>query len=459
MARMPFPMGRQEGEAKSRSVSIEGLINGYFETIPEGKEPAPVYGSPGLTLFKALGAVRPRGYIVMQDVLYVLAGTVLYQVASNGDLTSRGTGVTGTEVVTMATDGVNIVIVTPTSGEIYVYGSVGPAFGPVTDPDAPAASAVAWVDGYFVFSEAGSDRFFISALNDPTSYDALDFASAEWRPDNLVAPIVQRRTLYLFGQSTLEGQFNTGDEFPFQRVTNIAVDVGLIGANAATTTNETIFWIAEDKTVRRLDSDTPTVISTYTIGREIASWADQSLTIASSYVFENHLFIHFWNPNGCVVWDQSTQRWHVRKSYGQETWRGAWVFECYGQLLVLDKAASGNIWTLDPDSYSEGAEPLEFVMTTPFLYNRGERFTTDCIEVMCEPGVGPGDGLSGLIAMETTRDGFTWSAQRVRNMGFQGDRMDRVRFWRCGQSRGIAARFRITDAVKRVIYGTWAEVS
>ncbi len=40
-----------------------------------------------------------------------------------------------------------------------------------------------FIDGYFVIAQAGnSDRFWISALYDGTTWGALDFATAEGSP-------------------------------------------------------------------------------------------------------------------------------------------------------------------------------------------------------------------------------------------------------------------------------------
>lgn len=449
--RIPLVLGQSSDKAKASQESVERLLNAYLERVPKGKEPEPIYGTPGLTVWCSGLAGAVRGALEMTGAVYAVAGTSLCSIASNGTETLLGS-VPGTDVVQMAGDGINVVLVS--AGEIYVWN--GATLGPVTDPDAPAASSVVWLDSFFVFGELGTQQWFISALADPTNYDALDFASAEWKPDNLVTPVVLRDTLYLAGTKTFEAQQNTGAAaFPFSAYQDLKIDVGLAGRDAVTTTNDSMFWQANDDTIRRLDGLTATVVSTPAIGRLIAAWADKTATVASSHVWDHHLFVVFRNPDGCVVFDQTTERWHERGSYQSATWQVRHMIDAY-DLKLFASATTGTIYKLDETVFDEDGSILEFEIVTPFAYVQNRRLTVTEVELVCETGVGT-TTLDPVVTAERTRDGVTWSDRKPRHLGKQGERGTRVSFGVQGSERAMAWRFRITDPVKRAVFGAYAE--
>lgn len=442
--RVPLQIGAQSAEAASPAVSIERLLNGYLESAPQGRTPTPVYGSPGLTVFtdREISALLER-----KEELYAVSQGSLVQIDSAGAVTTLGP-VSG-EVVDMAGDGTNVVAVG--GGEIHVWN--GTAFGAVTDEDAPSASSVEWMNGFFIFTETGAEQFFISPMNDPDGdYDALDFDSSDLQPDILVRMRRVGRTLLAFGRQSVEFWYYSGDSvFPFERMQDEPLDVGLAGVKAEAATNETVFWLGNDGTVRRLDGRTATRISGYAQEREIAGWADRALTVASAHVWDGHLFITFRNPDGCIVWDQSTGLWHERGSYGSDTWRVSHYAYCFGKHLF------GGDKLYELGGYDEAGEVLPFEMITPWVDNQGQRFSVNMVEVRMEAGAGSLT-LNPKITLERTEDGEVWSTPSQRSFGKEGERFSRAQFTRQGMSRGCAFRLRITDAVKRVVYAAYAEI-
>lgn len=450
--RLPLPLGRKSGQAKAPMESVERLVNGYLENAPQGKEPTPAYGSPGLIAWATGLDGAIRGMLEMTDRLFVVAGTKLYRIATDGAANTLGE-IPGSDLVSMASDGTNVVTVS--GGEIYVYDGLN--LNVVTDPDAPSASGVAWVDGYFVFSETNTDTFFTCELDDPESYDALDFAAAEWKPDILVTPIILRRTLFLAGKQTIEAQQNVGGaDFPFQRYQDVMVDVGFAGREAGVVTNDTMYFLASDRTFRRLDGVTAVRISNHDIERTIKGWANPELTVASAHVFEGHLNIVFRNPEGCLIFDQSTELWHERKSFGSDTWRVRHHARCYDHDL-FGSATEGVIYRLSADAYDEDGEPLVFQMTTPWAYARGLGFSVDDVEVVAQVGVGSLT-LDPKIVLETTRDGVVFENRLERRFGKAGERTRRITFGPQGSADAMALRLTIADPVQRAVLGVYCDI-
>ncbi|HEY9219544.1 MAG TPA: hypothetical protein VIO94_15965 [Phenylobacterium sp.] len=444
--------GKQTARAKVAAESVERLINGYLEARPDGKQPTPIYGSPGLFLWVGDLAGPPRGSAMMADEYYCVAGTRLLKVARDSEVTDLGE-IPGEDEVCIATDGANLVVVA--EDEIYVWD--GTTLNTVTDPDAPAASSVAYTDGFFVFTETDTQQFFISGLQAPLDYDALDFASAEWKPDILLRAFVLRRTLYLFGTDSTEAQQNVGGaDFPFAPYQDLLISAGLIGRLAVTESNDTMYWMAPDRTVRRLDGITATRISNHDIERLIQGWLNPEMTVASSMVHEGHLWVVFRNPEGCIVYDQSTELWHERQSHDSPTWKAKHFTEAYGMKLCTS-ATEGKIFRLEGDVYDEDGDILPFEMVTPYAYDAGKRFSVDEVEVITQPGVGS-HVLDPAITLQRTVDGEVFSGPKVRRYGKVGERQRRVLFGPQGQDRQMAFKLRITDPVRRAILGVFAEV-
>lgn len=440
--RIPLQLGTQSGESYSAAVSAERLVNGYLEAAPSGKAPTPIYGAPGYTLFAEVGEVR--GQVQAADRLFVVNADSLVEVFADGTFEALADIPEG--VVDMASDGTNVVMVV--GGVIYVWDGFD-----LILPDAEPASSVEYINGFYVFTEEDKEQFFISPQANPGGeFDALDFDSADTSPDKLVRTLKVGRDLLLFGRRSVEFWFYSGDAvFPITRYQDTPLEVGLIGVQAATGTNETVFWLASDKTVRRLDGRTGTRISTFAVEKEIESWADASLTVVTDHVWQGHLFVVFRNPDGCVVYDQASNRWHERKSYGSETWNVSTYSYCFGKHLF------GGAQLYELGGFDEDGAVLPFEMITPWIDNQGERFSINEVEVRIEAGVGSLT-LNPRISLSRTEDGETFSDPLVRVFGKAGERFRLVKWSSQGMSRGCAFKLSITDPVKRALYSAYVEV-
>lgn len=445
MARVPLQIGRQAGLAASAAVSSESLINGYLEQTPQGRDPTPVYGTPGLIAVAETGAIRAM--IETAEKLFVVT-TKLLRVYPDWSFSDLGDLPAGTADI--ASDGTNVVVTI--NGAIWVYN--GTTLTEVTDPDAPLASSVEFLNGFYVFTEEDSEQFFISPQGNPGGdFDALDFDSADTSPDKLVRTRRVGRDLILAGRQSIEFWYYSGDStFPINRYADTPLDVGLAGVRAEARSNEAWFWLASDKTIRRLDGRTGTRISTFAMETEIASWGDVSLTVATAHVWQGHLFVVFRNPDGCVVWDQATQLPHERQSYGLPTWRVSHYAYAFGKHLF------GGTKLYELGGYDEDGSPLPFEMVTPWLDNGGERFSVNSVELRMEAGTGSLT-LDPKVSLSRTEDGVDFTTPLVRSFGKQGERFRLVKFSRQGSSRGCAFKVQITDPVKRVIYAAFAEVT
>jgi hypothetical protein len=111
----------------------------------------------------------------------------------------------------------------------------------------------------------------ISGLNDVT-YDPLDVATAEGRPDNLVMVLSVNRLLWLFGEQTTEVWWNSGNaDFPFERNESAFIETGTVAAGTCVRVGGSVAWVGSDErgrgTVWHAQGFQPVRISTHAVER------------------------------------------------------------------------------------------------------------------------------------------------------------------------------------------------
>lgn len=454
---MRLQLAVQDGVGRSPALIAERLVNLYAEKSPDGaKSPVNLVGSPGSTLFSAIATALPvRGMRVMSGVLYAVVGARLYSVDSSGTSTLLGTLDTTTNPVIMSDNGTQLCIVTNPNAFIY---SVGGGLVQITDVDFPGATSVDFLDGYFIFSTPNSGQFFISALYDGTAYDALDFATAESNPDNLVRCFVDHRELWLFGTQSTEIWYDSGDaNFPFSRVEGAIAERGLGAVYSVAKLDNSIFWLDNTGIVRRADHGyVPVRVSTHAIEYQVSRGTLSSCT-AFTYAAEGHEFYVLTVPNvGTFVYDAATALWHERKSYGVNQWNAGTYAYAYNKHLIGD-TVTGNIYQLSLDTFSENGNPLIAEMVFPPIQMDGDWFRIHQMQLDMERGTG--GATDSMVTMETSKDGVTWSNENWKSFGALGERIPRVLWYRIGRYNTCHIRFRISDPVKRAIYSAYARMT
>jgi len=338
---MKIPFATQSYQARSLPLSAQRVVNLFAEAAPQdARSPVVLYGTPGLTLFGTIGTGPIRGLHVMGTTLYAVSGDQLFSVSSSGTGTLLGNlaGRARTSgPVDMADNGRQLVVVNDGRGTVYD----GTILEAITDPDFPRASSVSYVDGYFLFTRRDSGQWFISNLLEATAYDALDFATAETYPDNLVRVFTDHREVWLFGVKSIEVWSNTGGaDFPFQRISGAVLERGCAAAGSVAKMDNSVFWLGDDGIVYRAAGYQPQRVSTHAIEHAIEGYATLADALAFTYSQEGHSFYVLTFPDAATwVYDASTQLWHERESRDSEgrglaRWRVNAYADAYNQQEV-----------------------------------------------------------------------------------------------------------------------------
>ena len=465
---MQIPFATQSYKSRSLPVSSQRCVNMFAEAQQSGsKSQMPIFGVPGILPFAVCGTGPVRGVWKMAGVLYVVSGARLYSVTSTGAATDIGGSILGVGKVAMSDNGTQLCIVNGTQGYIY---SVSGGFQLITDPAFNPAKTVIFFDNYFVFDWNGTNQFFISNTLDGLNYDPLAFASAEVSPDYVLATVNQQENLLIFGQTTIETWYDSGDvNFPFNRYDGATIERGCVAPLSPLKEDNSVFFLGDDLIFYRLNGVVPVRISTHAIENAWSKYPIQSDATTWSYTWQGHKFIVLTFPSGNATWiyDIATNLWHERISFNEagesmQRWRVSCGINCYDKILVGD-AYNGNIGYLKEGIHTEYGNLLQAYMTAPVIHSDRKRVFMHKFELDVQAGVGltDGQGSDPQFMLDWSDDGgHTWSALQLWNSaGRIGNYLKRLRWLRLGQFRQRVMRLTISDPVTRTIIDASVDLS
>ena len=464
--------------SKGRSVDLnsEEKINYYPITAsPTAKYPAALVGTPGTGVYSNVtitGCVRNQ--MVVGDFLYSIVGTKLYRIDMQGSAVEMtGSLYFNSGFVYMEHDGRNLMLLEPGQAG-YTLDTQNPAnlLSPITDPDFPTASSLTWLDGYFIISKQDSGEIYTSALYDPTSWNLLDYKTAEGDPDDLVRVFKSDLNLWAFGRNTTEVFYNAGGQgMPFVRYGNLLIRGGC-GAPASCASGEnSLFWLTSDRIVKRATGFDPQIISTPDIDYAISEYTTVNDAQGFYYNQDGHGFYVLTFPAENATWcyDTTTGIWHQRRSYpvvgdGRRRRHRANCYAYFNGRHLVGDYASGDILELSLDLYTDSGNPIKRSWVTQATHNQRKKLFFHRVEVEMESGVGistgEGHNITPNIMLSFSDDaGRTWRGERFREIGKIGQVRKRSIWNRIGASIDRRFKIEVTDNVKSTILGMFLDIS
>ena len=426
--------------------SGERLINGFIRPT-DGVSQGVVIGASGTLPIATLSADNPvRAMINHNGVLHAVCGGKLYSVASDV-ATELGTIPDGATY--MASSGTELGIIA--NETYYLWDGTAlttPDTGQVTTP-----RYIAHLDGFFVVAGADSERedtFSVSDIFDGSTFQGLNFATAENAPDKITGAIADHGQLWLFGSTTTEVWYNSGDaDFPFTPNSGAVVQQGCQSGTIAQLDNS-LFWVSPENTVLRSGGGQPEVISTRPIGEILSS---STIEGALAFFDKDHLIYAVRRTGATTLcYDVTTQVWHERAqgALNDAAWSGACAVSVEGTPYI--GTSSGKIAKLDADTYTDDGEVLTLEAVTSPITKGGVRFAIRRLYAQIQSG-GVDIGRSPKVLLQLSRDGKNWDRGTYRDLGVRGEYMTSVEWHALGQFETVWARLRITDPVQRDIHG------
>jgi hypothetical protein len=456
MASLPLPVSSYR--LRSTPASTARLVNVYPEALPPGaKSRLVLTRAPGVRPLATVGTGPIRGMHQAFDNLYVVSGTSLYKVDSDGTATSLGS-IPGTGAVSMAHNTAAIVVV----AQPNAYWSDGASgVTQITDADYTSRGAkyVKFCDNYMLFMEPNSGRFFGADLNSVTDFDSLNFATAEGNPDYLVGMEVDHRQVVLLGTVSGEIWENTGASgFPFERSINGFFERGCFNGDTIAKMDNSLFWVADNYTVCRLVGATPQRISTHAV-EQFLSTVDVTTLRAFAYTQDGHSFYVLCCSTGCFVYDATSNEWAERATYPYDYFRWQYHAPAHGRQYVGDYY-TGEVGYFDPTYYLDGTGIQRCEWQYQAVYSENKRALHRRLEIVPEVGVGltTGQGSDPEIMLASSDDGGqTWTNHANKKLGAMGRYLDRVWWTGLGSARQRVYRAAVSDPVRLAITETTIE--
>lgn len=448
------------------------------------QQPASLRRWPGITTLTSSAFANPiRGMWEMVGVVYAVIGFDLYTVSSSGIFTivpGSNSGIIGTGFVRMTDNGACLVILVPGTDVCFTYTplSGGGGFQQLTASfflNLGGAIDCWFVDTFIVFlannnNGNGSYTFFnddgrqVSGNAQITFTTAASF-SRQFGTDPFYGMCVDHRQLIMFGSRSTEGFVNTGNATgtPFSSAPDTIMPYGVHPQCpfSIALQDNSVFWVANDLTVRRREGQTPLRVSTAAIEELLANANKQGnlsgiyavASPAGSPTWAGHPFYMLTIPAQgiTVVFDCVTKQWFslVSEIDGQDIeYRALSYFNAFGKQLIGDSRA-GQIGYLDDQSQTEyGGSPVVYALTTQPVYNGNNRTTIRRLEAVITAGAGQTPGVAPrvtLLISDNWGQTFDTVGDDSQTLGLPGDTDNRALWWNLGQHYSAVFQLRVTD--------------
>lgn len=460
----PVPLFGLGNVGKSVNVNAQQRKNLYVEIQSDAeKNVVTMYPTPGLQTFVQLGAYPARGMYELGDFMYIVANNIFWRVANDGSVVNKGSLATFSGYVDISDNGNEIIVVDGPNG--YIFDVLADTFTQIADPDFPGADTVAFINSRFVVNKPGTAEFYISGVYSGTTWDPLEFATAESDPDLLMRVTAESGQLVLFGSNTTEFWGDSGAaDFPFARIGSAAIEWGLAARWSLCKFMDSLIFLRKNRLgqvqVCALQGYNAAPVTNPEMDYVFSQYAAVSDAIGFSYMVSGHPFyqITFPTPGETWLYDGLSKCWSRLESSGGRH-RAELQVNFQNRSYVSDYEA-GKIYLLDENTYTDdGAYVAREFISRHQSTGEWSHISQLWLEMEAGTGLNLGQGQTPQIMMQISKDGgHEYGPEVWREIGAMGKYRQRAVFNRLGRARDWLFKFRITDPVKVVFVAAWGRV-
>lgn len=401
------------------------LIPEVIET-KQGKKIGGFYSTPGqrklLTLSNsgsgAVGGPLRGVRSCSNNKLVAVFGNQVVQIDINNNVVALGHLNTSSGPVSIIDNGKQYAVFDGFLGYSYSSGTWSPI---TTLPNFPGVATIQ--DGFGLVSILNTNKFYQSNLNDLTTWNDLNFSSADSEPSNIQGITSLFRQLWVIKQKSIEVWNNAGlNGFVFQRMQGAFINVGCSAPYSIASNEDHIFWMGTSNegslSVYTNNGYSESRISTYPIEYQISSYLSKSSigiadAIGFCYTQNGHVYYVLTFPSGDATWvyDLTTGFWHERGEYLNGTYH-RWDPSCYAffnkqhivgsstsqQLSILDY-----LYPTDDLAASPPSNPKRWSRTWPAIAKSPNApFRFESLKIDMQTGLGLGGFYPGQADIKVT---------------------------------------------------------
>lgn len=282
-------------------------------------------------------------------------------------------------------EGNNGAVTVSAAGTYYNIASDGTVTTPTTGAFSSVGS-VSFLGQRTIITEKDGRRFGWSDPADSTTFDALNFATAESEDDNIIRGMAIGPQYWIFGERSIERWYLSGSANTAEFLLPIsggAVDIGLKAFGLIAQMPNGAFFVGDDGIVYLVSGGSMQPISTRGVETAVKNSTPQHCLY---YEDEGHKIcvIHF-ADRPAWAFDVSSNEWHERAE-GREfgPWSATASARAEGFWFV--GTSTGEVRRLER-SNREANGPLWRRAVSTTLENDGQRFTIDRVQVQPVSGM------------------------------------------------------------------------
>lgn len=454
----------------------EQTVNFYQERVESRTSPfdQALYPTPGFRDWCMTTDVGGRRGIYANGRAFMVMGGGLWETFADKSCIKRGTVVQDSNPATLSYNGL-------TGGQLFITsGTHGYCFTLATNTLTQVLTGIATMGGVVNTRFLAFDRLtglvHMSALNDGTTWNLANFFARGIGADPTEAMVIRGPDVILIGSQTGEVWQDVGaSPQPFAAYPGATFGYGTVGPFAVSVTDDLVVWLAQTSQgagrMVSMRGYVPQPISNYAVETALSSY-QRKFTITDcevlTYEQEGHLFGVFSFPSARNTWvvDLDSVDWHERRTWDvvharEDAWRPRCHLYAFGKHLTAERA-TGMISEMDVTFGLEaGGGPIRRLRTGPPLFSKSrERLVISQFELMADPGLGliSGQGSDPLVMFRWSKNGKTWSNERLCSAGKMGQYGKRIFWGRCGSSTGLwIPQIAVSDPIPLRIAGAKVE--
>lgn len=450
-----------------------GGAPGFSPSMTQWPKPSAVTNLPVRGFWELPGLVT--ALVVISNVCYLItqATSATSSAFPTLALTQVGTLATSSGPVCIRDNNVGgyAVIVDGPNG--YLYNIATRNFARITDPAFLGADRVAYIDGWWIFNQPGTQVFYTNFPQYGTGFNGSYFALKDGASDNLVTLIENKQQLWLIGERTSEIWYDAGGQyFPFQRLVGTLLQSGCKAKHSISRFNsegqDGLMWFGRsergENVILRTRGFNTDAVSTPAFGDEVATYPITSDAIAYTYQEDTHEFYVLTFPTADVTWvfDGQSKMLHKRPSYdpyAQALHRHrSNCFMNFGGMRIVGDYQCGAIYQLTRNAHTDAGWPLLAKRRSPHIWDKGQRGRTFMASLEVEFGTGQGNasglGANPQVTLSISRDGGrTFNQPYPTSLGAIGQARVRAMWRRLAFARDNVVDLQVIDPVPRDIVG------
>lgn len=388
----------------------ETLLNWYEvenANSPLKKALLPFPGSLNVMNIKELAQnTGARGAYSWKGRAFFVFGANLYEMITTNQVLPNNEIVRGTNytIIGTLTTTVGPVYFTNSSSAMmltdgakgYYYDS---SFHTILDSNFPSAPGqCAFLDGRFLVNFVGTNQFFASNIEDPSTWQAANYGRLLSQGDTTKGIAVMKSRIYLFGQTTTETWYDAGTpNFPFLPDRNVVFNQGLLATASLAGTEGFLIWLGQSEAgvtsvfMTRGSSSMP--VSTPQVELQFQSYSRLDDAVGFLMRINSQLFYILTFPTDDVTWCYNliTQRWsNLAMIDGSRYFGNCHLF--VNNTHYMGRYDSPDVYEISREFVTNDGEAMKRQRTGPMIMSaQGKRAVIDNMEVYFRQGVTEND--------------------------------------------------------------------